>query len=238
MSKAPQSDQDLAIPGFHSALIETQYLPPIETFARIIGFKRLVIERREHWVKRSYRNRAMVASPGGPIRLSIPLQRSKGIPAGYQGEDVRSDRRITGEVEIAYEENWRKDHWATFEAGYRRSPYFEYYEDSLEPFYQKGYDRLIDFNTDLLRFFLEILEIDIEISFTDRWDRHPSIGVADFRDAIQPKGNGRPDPFYTAPEYNQVFGDRHGFLPGLSIADMIFNLGPRSGPLIRKAIAR
>ena len=31
------------------------------------------------------------------------------------------------------------------------------------------------------------------------------------------------------PHYTQVFEPRHGFIPGLSVIDAIFNLGPETG---------
>jgi hypothetical protein len=34
--------------------------------------------------------------------------------------------------------------------------------------------------------------------------------------------------------YVQVFGDRHGFIPNLSILDLLFNLGPNSVDYLNK----
>lgn len=217
MSKLP--------PSLHTAIIESQYMPPIETFARLAQFRRVQFEAYEHWVKRSYRNRCRVAGPGGELSLSVPLHREGGT------------RRVMKDIRIAYTQDWRKVHWQTFTTGYRRSPYFEYYEDRFEPFFRDNYEKLIDLNTALFRFFAEILELDLEIAFTERWDPQVSIGCVDLRDAMSPRaGAGRPDPFYKAPQYSQVFVERHGFLPDLSIADLVFNYGPKAAAIVREAL--
>lgn len=211
----------------HTAVIECQYLPPIETFARLLPFERIRFEAHEHWVKRSYRNRAEVAGPHGKIRMSIPLDRFKLLSSG--------ERRSMQEIRIAYAEPWLREHWQTLEAGYRRSPYFEYYEDRLEPIFNARYETLLERNMALFRFLAEALELDWDIGLTDAWHREVSMGQVDLRDAIRPTKN-RPDPFYTAPVYPQVFEERHGFLPGLSIVDLLFNEGPKTRGILEAAV--
>ena len=208
---------------FHTALIDLQYMPPVETFARLFSYKRIRFEACEHWVKRSYRNRAHVAGPHGQLVLSIPLVRRGG------------ERRKSGEVKIAYAEPWLHEHWNTLAAGYRRSPFFEYYEDRFEPIFNTELEKLQDRNIALFRFFADALGMTPDISFTEYYDAGVPIGQVDLRNAILPAG-GRPDPFYTHPEYGQVFGSKHGFLPNLSIADLLFNEGPRSRELLLNAM--
>ncbi|MBI1193434.1 MAG: hypothetical protein GC205_09685 [Bacteroidetes bacterium] len=207
----------------HTAVIETQYLPPLETFARLLAYPRVRFEAHEHWVKRSYRNRTHVAGPSGLLVMSIPLVRRGG------------DRRLSGQVRISYAQPWLREHWNTLVAGYRRSPFFEYYEDRFEPLFNAEYERLIDRNTALFQFFAEALEWSVDLGQTEYWDARVPMGCVDFRNAVMPAG-GRPDPFYRAPEYGQVFGARHSFLPGLSIADLLFNEGPASREVLLKAI--
>jgi hypothetical protein len=207
----------------HTAVIDSQYLPPIETFARLAPFSRVRFEAHEHWVKRSYRNRALVAGAHGEVLLSIPLKREGG------------ERRIMQDIQIAYAEPWLREHWLTLEAGYRRSPYFEYFEDRLEPVFNAHYETLLERNMALFRFFTEALGFHFDIGLTPEWHRHVSMGQVDLRDAIRPQ-KGRPDPFYHAPVYEQTFGERHGFLPNLSIADLLFNEGPKAGDMLRDAL--
>ncbi len=207
----------------HTAVLETQYLPPIETFARLMGFKRVRFEAWEHWVKRSYRNRAHIAGTHGRLVLSIPLSRRGG------------ERRLSGQVKISYAEPWLREHWHSLEAAYRRSPFFEYYEDRFEPLFNVEYETLMERNTALFAFFAEALGLKLDIGQTEYWDERVPMGCVDFRNAVLPAA-GRPDPFYKAPVYQQVFGERHGFLPGLSIADLLFNKGPKSAQILRDSM--
>lgn len=220
---AQAPDQYPATAVLHTAVMETQYLPPLETFARLLTYPRVRFEACEHWVKRSYRNRAHVAGPNGMLVMSIPLVRAGG------------DRRLSGQVRIAYAEPWLREHWNTLVAGYRRSPFFEYYEDRFEPLFNAHYDRLIDRNTALFGFFAEALGWSVDLGQTEYYDTRVPMGCVDFRNAVLP-GGGRPDPFYRQPEYEQVFGSRHGFLPGLSIADLLFNEGPAARDRLREAM--
>jgi hypothetical protein len=213
---------------FHSAFLETQYLPPIETFARLWGLNQLHIETQDHWQKRSYRNRAKITGATGEILLSVPIVRRVDPTAG---------RRKGGSVRISYEEDWIKVHWESLASAYRRSPYFEYYEDDLAPIYHQKYDKLIELNTALMHFFFEALEWEMKILESPVWEDVVPLGAIDLRDAIYAV-RPRPDPFYKAPSYHQVFEDRHGFLPNLSMADMLFNCGPKSRQLLEAAIPR
>lgn len=232
VSEMPPSGEDArpphpaAHPALHTAVIEAQYLPPIETFARLLPYRRVRFEAHEHWVKRSYRNRARVAGPHGEVLLSVPLRR-EGLHAG--------ERRALHSVRIAHDEPWLREHWQTLEAGYRRSPYFEYYEDRLEPVFNTPHETLLERNVALFRFFAEALDLHWDLGLTDAWHREVSLGQVDLRDAVSPR-RGRPDPFYRAPVYDQVFGERHGFLPGLSIADLLFNEGPRARETLYAAL--
>ena len=49
--------------------------------------------------------------------------------------------------------------------------------------------------------------------------------ITDFREAIRPK-HPLPDPDFEPKPYYQVYQQKHGFLPNLSILDLLFNMGP------------
>ena len=54
---------------------------------------------------------------------------------------------------------------------------------------------------------------------------HNSSFISDFRDAIDPK-HPLPDADFEPRPYYQVFASRHGFMPNLSVLDLLFNMGP------------
>ena len=188
------------------------YLPPIAWFAKINTYKPVIlIEKEEHFPKQTYRNRTNIASPDGVLALTVPV--IKGSKNHTKVKDVK----------ISYDFNWQRLHWQSLQTCYRRSAYFEYYEDDLAPFYEKKYDYLFDYNEHLLRFILQAIKLAVELTFTNTYEAvYPSL--EDSRDTIHPKRQLNAD----QKTYYQVFEERNGFLKNLSIVDLLFNQGPHT----------
>lgn len=64
----------------------------------------------------------------------------------------------------------------------------------------------------------------------------PSWHYQDYRETIRPKLDFRSDPTFHPQSYYQIFSQRHGFLPNLSIVDLLFNMGPESRLVLRASI--
>ncbi|TWI98049.1 WbqC-like protein [Mucilaginibacter frigoritolerans] len=188
------------------------YLPPVEYFININRYKPdILIEREEHFPKQTYRNRANVYTPDGTLALVVPV--SKGSKNHTKIKDVK----------ISYDFEWQRLHWLSLQACYRRSAYFEYYEDEFAIFYEKKYPFLFDYNEQLLQFILKSLKLKIEIKYTDSYEAaYPEL--ADFRSSIHPKK----EIDFNQKTYFQVFEDRKGFLKNMSIVDLLFNQGPNA----------
>jgi hypothetical protein len=188
------------------------YLPPVEYFVKVNTYKPLIlVEKEEHFPRQTYRNRAHISSPDGKLALTVPVVK------GSKNHTVIKD------VKISYDFNWQRLHWQSLQTCYRRSAYFEYYEDEFARFYEKKYDFLFDYNKDLFRFILQAIKLQVEIKFTDRYEtEYP--GLDDLRNTITPKKT----PEFMQKPYFQVFEDRNGFLKNLSIADLLFNQGPHT----------
>ena len=193
-------------------LIELQYLGPITYYSRLAEFGEVTLEAFENFKKSSYRNRCYIAGPNGRLRLSIPLINGK------------HQRRLYKEVQIAYDEDWQKNHWNSLCAAYRRSPYFEFYEDHFYPYYHKRYDNLFQFNLELMKVVVDLLELPISIALTQEYIADVSNNAIDERSVIRPNAVNSADVIV----YHQVFEDRTGFVPHASIVDLLFNEGPRS----------
>lgn len=188
------------------------YLPPVAWFAKVNSYKPVIlIEKEEHFPKQTYRNRANIASPDGVLTLTVPV--IKGSKNHTKIKDVK----------ISYDFNWRRLHWQSLQTCYRRSAYFEYYEDDMAVFYEKKYDFLFDYNERLLRFLLKAIKLPVELTFTDVYEPAYS-SLEDIREAIHPKR----EPEFGQKPYYQVFEERNGFLKNLSIADLLFNQGPHT----------
>jgi hypothetical protein len=188
-----------------SLLLSTAYLPPISYIEQCLVSGKIILESQEHYVKQTYRNRANIYGANGMLSLIIPVQHENLAETPIK------------DVKISYDTPWQQTHWRSIISAYRNSPYFEYYEHDFEPFYQKQFETLFDFNTELFRLIFSLLKAEVEISFTSAYEKIPA-GVNDLRNAFSPEKRSR-----NQIEYRQVFFEKHGFISDLSIIDRLFN---------------
>ncbi|WP_436488893.1 WbqC family protein [Chitinophaga sp. ARDCPP14] len=197
-------------------LIESQYFPPIDSYKTLIKHDILKIEKYEHYQKLSYRNRCYVAGPNGRMILSVPLARGK------------NQRTVMKDVRISNEEKWQGLHWKTLVSAYRRSPWFEYYEADLQVLFEKPFQFLMDWNLACFEWVNSKLGIEVPITYTESYEKEVP-GVTDARESILPGPVTESEPGYT-----QVFQERTGFIPGLSILDLLFCEGKQSLKILKK----
>ena len=190
-----------------SLLFSTAYLPSASYILQAIKAGSITIEAHEHFVKQSYRSRCSIYGPNGKQDLIIPIVHEKLYEIPIK------------EVKIANDSRWQKIHWRSIEAAYKNSPYFEFYEDSFRPFYEKKYDFLFDFNLELIHELFKAKRAKVEINFTDKYESKNDSFV-DLRNHFLPKKK-----FETPEKYHQVFSDKHGFIERLSFVDLLFNKG-------------
>ena len=200
-----------AKPGFFTSA----YLPAVEYFMMLSGYQEIQIEQHENYQKQSYRNRCRISGPNGINVLTVPV-------------DKKGNVKVTvRDLKISYSENWQKLHWRSIQTAYNNSPFFLYYRDEMERFYTKRYDYLLDLNQDLLLLIIKWLKLNTGIVLTKSFI--PLYTVEnDFRYVIHPKNESS----IVQPEYHQVFIDKFGFIPNLSIIDLIFNEGPGASGLL------
>lgn len=198
-------------------LLPSVYLGNI-TYYGLLKRGDAAIELHEHFVKQTYRNRCTVYGANGKLDLIVPVEKSKG-----------SQRKIMKDCRISYNDNWQKIHWRSLESAYRTSPYFEYYEDDLKPFYEKKVDFVVDWNEMLQQKMCELLQLELKWNFTEKYEEnYPD--TADYRNDFDPNKTlqlSTHQPLASLP-YTQVFENKHGFIPDLSIADLLFNTGPEA----------
>lgn len=194
-------------------ILPALYLPPISYFHVIQAAKLpVLLEKHEHFPKQTYRARASIHSANGKLDLIVPV--IKGHRVHSKIEDVR----------ISYEADWQRLHWMSLQTSYRRSAYFEYYEDDFAVFYEQKYEFLLDFNVAQLILLLRLLKMDLDFGYTTEY-RQDYEARLDFREQIHPK---KKTSFFTPKPYYQVFEAKNGFFPDLSIVDLLFNQGPKS----------
>ena len=119
-------------------------------------------------------------------------------------------KTLMRDVRISDHGNWRHQHWIALESSYRQSPFFEYYADEFAPFYEKKWEFLADFNEELMALTCSLLDISKSVTRTSSYEGEVFAQL----------------PPFEARPYYQMFASRHGFLPDLSIVDLLFNQGP------------
>ncbi|HET9058173.1 MAG TPA: WbqC family protein [Chitinophagaceae bacterium] len=198
--------------NYDTLIIDNQYLPCVFYFKTLIKFKNVRIEQFEWYQKMSFRNRCFLAGPNGILSLSVPL------------EHGRNQKAFFKDVRICYKENWSLRHWRSIHDAYRKSPFFEFYADDIKSFFNKPPIFLFDWNMQWIEWFCKQTGILASVKLTDEYlPRYPE-NYTDLRDFIAPKNYiqfGK-----ELPLYKQVFEDRNGFLPNLSILDALFCEGP------------
>ena len=203
-------------------LLSSAYLPPVQYFAHLQSAEQVWIEQYDHYQKQTYRNRCVIAAPDGPLSLTVPI------------EKPNTQKAFMRDIRISDHGNWRHLHWNAIESAYNHTPFFEYYKDDFRPFYEKKFDFLVDYNEQLCQLVCQLIDIDTSFQRTESYIAEPSNTIIDLRDAIHPKKELMNDASFVVIPYYQVFQERLGFLPNLSIIDLLFNMGPEAIFTLRK----
>ncbi len=227
-------------------ILSSTYFGPVQWYQKLNRHDTCLIERYDHFVKQTYRNRCVIASANGPLPLTVPIERTEGTSAS---------RSLMKDIRISNHGNWRHIHWQALVSAYGESPFFEYYADDLCPFFERHWEFLFDFNLEITHTLCSLLDVRTNLVLTDEYKKgeelprqSPSVSVQassigrgedegmpcedkilwfpynDFRDAIIPK-NPLLDPSFELKPYYQVYRHKFGFLSNLSILDLLFNEG-------------
>ncbi len=193
--------------------IESQYFGSIKYIQQIALARDTIIDVHEPFKKMSFRNRTSIVSANGPLLLSVPLQ---------SGRDQKTPMN---EVKICYQQNWPSKHIKTLSSCYKRSPFFEYYEDPIIALLQTEYTYLIELNMAILGWLSKVLKTDFNVLQTNTNLKYLDPNYNDVRDtsntlkSIQNVANQ---------DYPQVFMDKQPFIPNTSVLDLLFCMGPAS----------
>ena len=197
------------------SLLSSTYFGPIQWYQKLQRSEASLIERHENFVKQTYRNRMIIATANGLQALTIPTTHDTSM--------------LMKDIRISDHANWRHVHWNALASAYGESPFFPYYQDDIRPFYEKKYEFLFDFNLEITHKMIELLDIRPTLSLTEHYIPRDTMSadLVDNRDAIRPK-HPLPDEDFVPRRYYQVYEQKHGFQPNLSILDLLFNEGNES----------
>jgi hypothetical protein len=192
-----------------SVILSTAYWPNLLYFYHLLNNGPCIIEQHENYQKQSFRTRAQILSANGVLDLVVPIQHF-------------STKQRTKDIQIAYGQKWQHQHWHAIESAYRKSPFFGYFEDEIKELYTKEFRFLFDYNIQQLQLVHKILQLPIRFGLSDEY--LPAAMGNDLRTSIHPKTRTILPPALNV-AYYQTFGEKFGFVPNLSILDLLFNTG-------------
>lgn len=181
------------------------YFPPIAYVARMLNTE-VTFALGCNYQKQTYRNRCSIHGANGKLNLTVPID--------HDGE--RRDQKI----KVNITENWKIQHWKSLSAAYRSSPFFEFYEDELKDCFFEEVPYLAKFNIQLIELVMQWLEVPFHFKQQTVYTPLNPEESSSINAKIEPK--------IPLQKYSQVFDAKNGFLPHLSILDLMFNLGPES----------
>lgn len=192
-------------------IIHPTYFPNIAHIVAMLDADAIWFEMEDNFQKQTYRNRTYIYGANGKLLLNIPVVHTQ------------KNRQKYRDVKIANTEKWQDLHWKSLESAYRTSPFFEFYEDEFKPLFLMQTETLLDFNLKCFETICDCLQLDFNISNTNIYEKN-SLHKKDYRFLAEARKE-KPFVFDT---YKQVFDTRYGFIPNLSILDLLFNEGPAS----------
>ena len=208
----------------HSLYIENQLFAPIDAYKKAILSKNIYLLQYEDYEKMSFRNRYLIAGANGIISLSVPLQNG------------RFQRGTISDVKISYEERWQQLHWKAIESSYRKAPFWDYYAPEIEILLKEKNIFLFDFCLATWQWATKHLKINDKLAFLNEAPSEVTSSQYEWcRNKLLPKNYLQNPLGGRQVIYTQVFEDRLGFLPGLSIIDLFMNVGPQAAELLKKA---
>jgi len=205
--------------------LSTTYFGPVQWFQKLHRAEHVMIEQWESFQKQTYRNRCLIATTNGVQALTVPVEGNSPLSTLHSS--------LIKDIRISDHGNWRHLHWNALQSAYGESPFFEYYQDDIRPFFEKRWTFLLDFNEVIRQKMCELIDIHPKVEYSREWRAESgelasaSDGIKDYRAAINPKHPAEDDDF-EAKTYYQVYQMKHGFLKNLSILDLLFNMGPES----------
>lgn len=194
-----------------SIIIHPAYFPNIAHFVAMVNAKEVILEMDDNFVKQTYRNRAYIYGANGKLALNIPVVHTQ------------KNRQKYRDVKVFNEEKWQSLHWKSLLSAYRTSPFFEFYEDELQPLFEYKVDYILDFNLKCIELICNCLQLEINTSKTEVYQNKVE-DINDFRHLV----NAKKEQHYPFDTYTQVFSDKHGFINNISILDLLFNEGPNA----------
>ncbi|MGB3078172.1 MAG: WbqC family protein [Saprospiraceae bacterium] len=196
----------------NSCVVGLQYLPSVEYFAHWLHHRTLILEKHEHYQKRTWRNKTAILGPQDALILSIPLQKGK-----------NHDLPIS-DVKISYDEPWSRIHMHSIQTTYGKTAFFNEIESDIEGIFKNNHQFLWDLNMQFIELFISFLLGEWNMVLTQFYEVSFPASDIDLRKGV-PAGLSSLS-IESLPVYEQVHRFSNSHLPNLSILDALCHLGP------------
>jgi hypothetical protein len=224
---------------------QLHYLPWLRYFHKIALSDVFVVMDNIQFNKNGWQNRNKIKHANGWMYLTVPV--------------LHKFQQRIDEVKIDVSQKWRQKHWGALTLNYGKARFFNEYKPFFEGIYQQKWENLNAINYEMLEFYLRSLNIqtrivkssDLNVEGTDS-TRLVSIckklgadtylsgayaaGVYLDEQVFNDAGISVSLQEWHCPEYPQQY-PKAGFVPDLSIVDLLFNCGPASRDILLQKVA-
>ena len=194
-------------------LLPPRYCAPIGYYAALVWADVAIYDTAARYDKRCKAvHRADIADTHGPLQLTVPVSKGDAAPG---------TRPLWAQRSVSEHGRWWEIHRIALESAYGRTPYFQFYIDNLLPMLNRSSVgmSIVDFDRAIDASIRKMLHIATPVKPCTE----PAADAITLSRLVIPP----------APPYWQVRGEKHGFLGGLSILDLLFNLGPEAQLVLR-----
>ncbi len=215
---------------------QLHYLPWLRYFHKIAACDTFVVLDNVQFNKNGWQNRNKIKTQAGESILTVPVR--------------QKFQQLISEVKIDTAQPWRRKHWGALQSNYQKAPYFKDHAPFFQELYEKSWENLNDLNYEILFYLLKVLgvkarvirssELSLNGEATERLVAlckelgarsylTGAYAVQVYLDQALFKQEGIELLFqeFECPHYPQLYPEV-GFVPELSLVDLLFNCGPKS----------
>jgi len=193
-------------------LFPTAYFGSIAYFQLIMRHERIAIEVWDTFPKQTFRNRCVILSAQGPLRLTLPVEKPNG------------SKSLTNDISVVEGEEWRNNHWRAIKSAYASAPYFDHYSREIETLIFTHERNLVKYNQLITETIIGLFDHTVQFEPTSDFlpisDPASDYRIVDF-ESMNVGG------FQSVP-YTQVLFQNPHFQLNKSILDLLFCEGPMS----------
>ena len=215
---------------------QLHYLPWLRYFHKLASADTFVVLDNIQFNKNGWQNRNKIKTPQGESILTVPV--------------LHKFQQLLSEVQIDHKQPWRRKHWGALETHYRRAPHFKNHEVFFKRLYETSWETLNDLNYEILFYLLKTLGVQTRVVRSSELSLKGEaserlVGICKelgarayltgsyaaevYLDTGLFKREGIELLYqeFECPHYPQLYPEK-GFIPELSIVDLLFNGGPKS----------